>query len=156
MAFLFDPRGHHRVRKFLEGLGGEVMVTTLEAGDVTFLDQRGRTVGVELKTTDDLLSYDVAVVLPYGFLTCTKEGFCRTKTGVKEHPPWPTNVQLIGAILSLWEHGVTVLPFQPNEWMVAQVLVAMRRWFDEGVRGSVRSWPKARQSYLRRGYRAMR
>lgn len=145
-TLLFDPRGHHRVRELVEGLGIEVLITTLESGDINFLDSQGRTVGIELKTVDDLLSSirssrlfqqatqlaltcDIALVLPFGFLTCTRDGCCRTRTGPKPHPPWPTYVQLMNAILSLWEHGITVLPFVPNEWMAAKVLVSVRSWF---------------------------
>jgi len=145
-TLLWDSRGHHRVRELVEGLGIESLVTTLEAGDVNFLDFQGRTVGIELKTIDDLLSSirssrlfqqatrlaltcDIALVLPFGFLTCTRQGHCRTRTGPKPHPPWPTYVQLMNAILSLWEHGISVLPFVPNEWMAARVLVSVRKWF---------------------------
>lgn len=145
-TLLFDSRGHHRVRELVEGLGVEVLVTTLESGDINFLDSQSRTVGIELKTIDDLLgsirsnrlfqqatqlalTCDIALVLPFGFLTCTREGHCRTRTGPKPHPPWPAYTQLMNAILSLWEHGITVLPFVPNEYMAARVLVSVRKWF---------------------------
>jgi len=147
-TLLWDGRGHHRVRELTESIGFETLVVTLEAGDVNFLDSKGRTVGVELKTIDDLLSslrssrlfeqatrmvliYDIALILPFGFLTCTKDGQCRTRTGPKPHPPWPTYTQLMNAMLSLWEHGVTVLPFVPNEFMAAKVLASIYKWFQK-------------------------
>ena len=147
-TLLWDSRGHDRVRELTESLGFEISVVVLEAGDVNFSDSQGRTVGVELKTVDDLLSslrsnrlfeqatrmaliYDIALILPFGFLTCTRNGQCRTRTGRKPHPPWPAYTQLMNAILSLWEHGITVLQTVPNETMAAKVLASTYKWFQK-------------------------
>lgn len=153
-VLLWDPRGHDRVRELVEATGAEVLVTVLEAGDVSFLDSENRIVGIELKTVEDLLGSlrsgrlfaqaaqmilkcDIALILPFGFLTCTRQGYCRTRSGPKPHPPWPTYLQLMNAILSLGEHGVTVLPFVPNEWLAAQVLLSIQKWFEKKTHRSI-------------------
>lgn len=147
-TFLWDARGHYRIRELTESLGAETLTTTLDAGDISFSDSKGRTVGIEIKTSDDMLSslrsnrlfeqatrmvllYDIPLILPFGFLTCTKDGQCRTKSGPKPHPPWPAYPQLMNAILSLWEHGITVLPFIPNEFMAAKVIISLHKWFQK-------------------------
>jgi len=146
--FIADNRGHHHVLELLEEAGAEVLTTRLEAGDVSFLAHGGISVGVELKASDDLLSslrsgrlfeqsarmiltYESSLLLPFGFLTVTKQGYCRTRTGVKVHPPWPTYTQLTNALLSISKHGVTVLPIAPNKYTAAQVLVSIHSWFQK-------------------------
>jgi len=152
--FCFDGRGHAKVRNELERAGAEVLVMRLDSGDVSFLAHNDHSVGVELKTADDLLGslrsgrlfdqasrmileYKFSLVLAFGFLTSTREGFCRTKTGVKEHPPWPTFTQLTNAMLSLNGHGIIVLPIVPNEKVAAQVLISVNEWFRKGVHQSL-------------------
>ncbi len=160
---IFDSRGHYEIREMLEELGEECLVENLDSADVLFLDHQSRQVGVELKTTDDLIAsirwskvhtaanvgtkrpgrlfaqarrmlsdYDIAILLPFGLLTCSKDGLCRTWTGIKRKTEgWPTYPQVMSALLSLMGHGVLVMPVQPNEYWAAQTLRSMYHWFQK-------------------------
>lgn len=148
MTVLMNGRGHDKFRKYLAQLNEEILPGHLDVGDILFLDFKGNEVGIELKPVDQLLGgirsnalfsqmsalrdgVDIAILLVYGFLTTTKEGLCRTKTGVQKSPPYPKYLEVELAMLSLSMYGIIVLPFIANEFKAADAVVRIRKWFEQ-------------------------
>lgn len=154
VSLLRDPRGHTGILKELERLGAFCLTSQLGSGDVSFFTCKDESVGVEIKQADDLLGslrggrlfeqgarlltdYDYPTLLRYGFMAPTREGWVRTKTGVKQSPPWPNWSQVMLALMSLASQGILVAPVQPSEFQAAIFITDLYRWYQKPMHKSI-------------------
>lgn len=157
--FVLDPRGHTAIHKLLEKAGASCLRETLECGDILFTNEE-IWVGIELKEVDDLLSsfrsgrlfeqlatminsYDVTILLIYGFLGWSREGVLRTTGGLKPSPPWPNLKMLNGGLLSLQNNGVIVPLIMQNEQDVANYIMQCQEWYEKKEHGALLNRSKA-------------